>query len=294
MKYDKRLYEERITNSPLFTLDRETQFTAYKRESYKMVENLYCYLMAVNERDYEPYGCEIMEVATRCINNYDASKGVFLHYFNSSWRQEYAHILGKTANDQQFRGIRITEEERRAIKKYVKLADHLSSSCTSGELYERIASAMEIPVKKVELLAELSELRVVAPTARNDDGEEIDLWSQISDGSSIEEEMEMADSVSELLDLIEQAFCGLQARQKPIVSDMITAKILPILARNPVIQRYTFISPDVFHIFELRGICLTQREIAEKYGRNEASISRTLKDFTTKLQILLRGEKYGT
>lgn len=289
MKYDKRLFEERIISSPLFSLDRETEITAYKRESYKMVENLYCYLMAVNERDYEPYGCEIMEVATRCINNYDASKGIFLHYFNSSWRQEYSHILGKSTSEQQFRGIKITEEERRGIQKYMKLAERLCSSCSRSELYERIASAMEIPVKKVELLAELSELRVVAPTARNVDGEEIDLWGQISDGASIEKEMEMADSVSDLLDLIEQAFCGLQARQKPIVSDMITAKILPILLKDSAIQKYTFISIDVMSVFDLRGSCLTQREIAEKYGRNEASISRTLKDFTSKLQILLRG-----
>ena len=289
MKYDKRIFEERITSSPLFSLDRETEITAYKRESYKMVENLYCYLMAVNERDYEPYGCEIMEVATRCINNYDASKGIFLHYFNSSWRQEYSHILGKNISEQQFRGIKITEEERRGIQKYMKLAERLCSSCSRSELYERIASAMEIPVKKVELLAELSELRVVAPTARNVDGEEIDLWGQIPDGTSIEEEMELADSISDLLDLIEQAFCGLQARQKPIVSDMITAKILPILSKGSAIEKYTFISIDVMSVFDLRGSCLTQREIAEKYGRNEASISRTLKDFTSKLQILLRG-----
>jgi hypothetical protein len=288
MKYDKKLYEERITSSQLFSLDRETEFTAYKRESLKMVENLYCYLMAVNEHDYEPYGCEIMEVATRCINNYDVSKGVFLHYFNSAWRQEYSHIIGKAVIEERFRGIKITDEERRGIQKYLKLAERLSSSCTRSELYEKIASAMGIPAKKVQLLAELSGLRVVAPTTCTEDGEEIDVWSQISDGTSIEEEMEMADSVSDLLDLIEQAFCGLQTRQKPIVSDMITAKILPVLANKSGIYRYTFISNDVLNVLDTGGSCPTQREIAEKYGRNEASLSRTLKEFTTKLQILLR------
>lgn len=289
MKYDKTLYEERIASSPLFSLDRETEFTAYKRESQKMVENLYCYLMAVNEHDYEPYGCEIMEVATRCINNYDASKGVFLHYFNSAWRQEYSHILGKVVIEERFHGIKITEDERRGIQNYLKLADRLASSCSRSELYERIASAMGISDKKVQLLAELSEIRVVVPISSNDDGEEIDLWSQISDGVSIEEEMEMADSVSDLLDLIEQAFCGLQARQKPIVSDMITAKILPVLAKDPGVYRYTFISTDIMNVLDTKGSCPTQRDIAEKYGRNEASISRTLKDFIGKLQILLRG-----
>ena len=84
-------------------------------------------------------------------------------------------------------------------------------------------------VEKVLLLAELSEIRVVGATAGSENDEETDLWEQIADGTSIEEDMEMADSIADLLDKIEKTFCGLQARQKPIVSDMITAKILPLL-----------------------------------------------------------------
>ena len=74
MYYDKGKYESLIMNSPLFDIDKEQETTAYKRESYKMAEYLYCYLLAINERDYEPYGSEIMDVATRCINNFDSSK----------------------------------------------------------------------------------------------------------------------------------------------------------------------------------------------------------------------------
>lgn len=287
MKYDKKIYEDRIASSPLFTLDRETEITAFEREYLKMIENLYCYLLAVNEHDYEPYGCEIYEVATRCINNYDASKGVFLHYFNSAWRQEYSHILGKAKFEQQLRGVKITEEERRGILNYLKMAERLNTSCSRSELYEKIASAMGISINKVQLFAELSEVRVVSPYSNNDDDEEKDFWSQISDGTSIEDELEMADSVSDLLDLIEQAFCGLQSRQKPIVSDMITAKILPVLPKDPVIYKYTFISADIMNVMNTEGRCPTQKEIAEKHGRNEASVSRTLKDFTAKLKVLL-------
>ena len=289
MKYDRQIFEDRITNSPLFTLDKETEFTAYKKESYRMVENLYCYLMAVNEREYEPYGCEIMEVATRCISNYDASKGIFLHYFNAAWRQEFAHILGRNASEQQLRGIRITEDERRGIQKYLKLAERLGASCSRRELYGKIAEAMDISVEKVLLLAELSEIRVVGATAGSENDEEADLWEQIADGTSIEEDMEMADSIADLLDKIEKTFCGLQARQKPIVSDMITAKILPLLSEDIGAQGYSFISVDVINIFDRSGSCPSQRQIAEKYGRNEASISRTLKEFTSKLQVLLCG-----
>lgn len=38
MYYDKGKYESLIMNSPLFGIDKEQKTTAYKRESYKMVE----------------------------------------------------------------------------------------------------------------------------------------------------------------------------------------------------------------------------------------------------------------
>ena len=38
MYYDKGKYESLIMNSPLFGIDKEQETTAYKRESYKMVE----------------------------------------------------------------------------------------------------------------------------------------------------------------------------------------------------------------------------------------------------------------
>lgn len=70
MHYDKGKYRSLITDSPLFDIDKEQETVAYKRESYKMVEYLYCYLLAINEHAYEPYGSEIVKVATRCINNF--------------------------------------------------------------------------------------------------------------------------------------------------------------------------------------------------------------------------------
>ena len=84
MVYDKKIFEQRIEESPLFSLDKQTEYVAFKKEFYRMLEYLYCYLMATNEKEYEPYGCEITEVATRCINNFDATRGLFLHYFNSA------------------------------------------------------------------------------------------------------------------------------------------------------------------------------------------------------------------
>ena len=77
MKYNKGHYEKLIDETPLFGLDKETQPSLYSREAMKLVEALYCYLMAVNEKAYEPYGMEIVDTAKRCIKNYDSATGRF-------------------------------------------------------------------------------------------------------------------------------------------------------------------------------------------------------------------------
>ena len=52
MQYDKQKYENLISESPLFLLDREREYAAFKRESYRMIELLYCYLLSINQYEY--------------------------------------------------------------------------------------------------------------------------------------------------------------------------------------------------------------------------------------------------
>lgn len=49
VSFEKDKYERLIDSSSLFSLDKEKERTAYKREALKMVEHLYCYLMSVNK-----------------------------------------------------------------------------------------------------------------------------------------------------------------------------------------------------------------------------------------------------
>jgi|LSQX01.1.fsa_nt_gb hypothetical protein len=291
MYYDRKKYESLIQSSLLFTLNKETEKAAYKREAYTMIEYLYCYLLTSNKQKYEPYGCEIMEVATRCINNYESSKGVFLHYFNASWKQEYSHICGDQINEKKFRGMKITEEDKRNIRKYLRLNETLGVSSTNEDIYEKISEAMNLPVDKVRLIAQIADIYVGGNLKTNADGEEIDVWEQISDGVSFEQQLEAADSVDDLLFKIEQAFTSLQNRQKPIVSDMITIRIWPVLInQHDAKKKFTFISYEILQEYLSSGTVPSQRNIAQKYSRDEASISRTIKQFLNKLKIHISEE----
>ena len=285
MDYDKGKYESLIMNSSLFCIDKEQEATAYKRESFKMMEYIYCYLLAINEEDYMPYGTEIMDVATRCINNFDPSKGVFLHYFNSAWKREYSHIVGEKISDERFRGMRITEEEKRNIRKYLKLAEKMNTCVSLSELFDRISEAMNIPVDKVELLAQMSSMFMASDTIVNEDGKEINIWEQVSDGTSIEQEFDMADSVSDLLQTIENAFDGLQDRQKPIVSVLVTIRIWPIMEELISSgKQYRFVNKGIVTEYEQTGTMPTQKQVAGEFCRDEGSVSRSMREFLKKLK----------
>ena len=287
MYYNKEKYEALIMESPVFSLDKVEETSAYKRETYRLIEYLYCYLMAVNETAFEPYGSEIAETAIRCIANYDMSKGVFLHYFNAAWKKEYSHIMGNKLIDDKFHGIKITEEDRRNIRKYIRLAHKNQSNITDEELRIRISDAMHLPLEKVRLVAQMNDLRVTGDKVRNSDGEEFSLWDQISDETSFEDYCEEADSFEDLLNTIEAVFVTLQERQKPIVSDMITSRIWSLLSPQHN-QVFSFVSHEVIDECVKCGHAPSQRAIADKYDRDEASISRTVKEFVKKLRSYLR------
>lgn len=285
MPYDKSKYEKLIRGSPLFKIDKENESAAYRRELYKMIEYLYGYLLAVNERDYEPYGSEIVEVAMRCIGSFNSSKGNFLNYFVSAWHKQYSHVLGDKLIDEKFHGLHLAEEEKRSIRKYLKLLGRIDSNMPEQEVYERISDAMRVPVKKIASIARMSNLNVSGSTILSEDGEEISLFEQISDGKIIDQQLENKDAAKELLAKIDIVFDELQERQKAMISDLITIRIWSVIEELLFHKsQYHFISKDIVKVFCDSGVMPTQRQIAEKYNRDEGSVSRAMKEFLKKLK----------
>lgn len=286
MGYNKADYERLITESKLFSLNKETESVAFRKESYKMVEYLYCYLLAQNEKKYEPFGCEITEVAVRCINNYDETKGVFLHYFNAAWKLEYSHLCGNQAVDDRLHGVKITASEKRAIKKYLRYEASLGKDLSRRELCEAIAEILDQPIEVVAEIAELVEYRMVDNEIMDDDGGRTSLFDQLSDGHLVEENLLTSARVEEILTAVESAFLSLQQRQMPIISDMMTIRLASTIVEVGVdASSYSFISEEVLSQYSENQLP-SQRTIAEKYGKNEASISRTMREFLKRLENL--------
>lgn len=286
MVYDRERYEELIIQSPLFSLDKEKDETAYKRESLKMVEYLYCYLLGINESRYEPYGYEITIVAKRCIKGFSGEKGEFLHYFNAAWKQEYLHICGNEALEDKFHGVKITEEDKRNIRKYLKLARSFEKRTSCEELLETIADAMNLPLNTVVEIAKMSSFTIACNVLEKNEAEVSNRLAQIPDPHThlSVDLLVSSEGIGELLDKIEEAFLKLQTRQRPIISDAITVRIAEeIIGIGRAPDRYSFINQKIMKKYKDCSILPTQRDVADKFGRSEASISRSVKKFILKL-----------
>ncbi len=289
MRYDKDEYEKLIASSRLFSLDKEKEHTAYRREALKMVEYLYCYLLGVNTSKYEPYGKEIAETAKRCIENYDPDTGCFLNYFSSAWKQTYGHLIGKELVRETFKGIHLTEEMERTLKKYIRLAQSMGVNTESSEFDERVAEAMEISVIEAANIRNMIRSKPTSDSGVNEEGEEYSLIDQIDSGNYTDAGMIQYEAAMEFLELLEITFDQLQDRQKPMLAMLITSKLAMAVNENEklleVIKGKSFFDEEIFAESLRRGEQIRAKEIAERFGVVEASASRTWKSFRKKIKL---------
>ena len=291
MEYSREYCESQIRQSPLFMLDREKDKSAYKREALRMVEYLYRYLMAINRDRYEPYGCEITIVAQRCIGGYEEDKGDFLHYFNSAWKREYSHICGRECCEEKFSGIHITEGEKRSVRQFLRCKRNCREDLTDRECCKRVAEVMQVPLDEVLEIAQLSATEVRSNYICYGDGEEYDLFDRIADSGSVGERLQSMEAVREIFDRVDTVYRHAQKRQQPLLSELLTSRFADILSEEPEdICRYSFICKPILEVYRQSGELPTQKDLAIKFNRKEASVSRSVKDFMEKIKESIDNE----
>ena len=287
LNYNKDEYEKLIDESNLFSIDKEKQRSLYKREALKMVEYLYCYLLAIKQQQYEPYGMEIVATAKRCIENYKSESGRFLNYFNSAWKKEYGHIVGKEIIRESFSGIHFTDEDERNFRKYMKLAQSLGIDTSTSEFNEKILEAMGVSLKEVNMLRDMVNCKISAGTQSNEEGEEYSIIDQIDSGNYVETGFLQAEEAINLLDLFDDVFQRLQDRQKPMLAKILTSKLtLIVIDDDKIVNSFktqSYFDNDIYEECIRRNDMIQTKEIAMYFGKTEASVSRTWKDFKEKI-----------
>ena len=282
----KEKYEQMILASPLFSLDKEKECVAYKREALKMVEYLYLYLLEINEEKYIEYGLEITETANKCIANFDVSNGNFLHYFNSAMAKEYRRASAKRQIEEARCGIHITDDDDRNIRKLLRFMESRGITNPTNDQISIIAESIGMTKQAVqEYILINNNSYTLSDTVVNEDGEEISLFDSVaSSDENYLDVVEQRDDSIVLLHKIETAYLSCQERQKPIISAMMTIKVCQIVCDYEIsLQGLSFINKEIVAQFVQAGILPSQREVAQKFDKNEASISRTITTFMEKI-----------
>ena len=90
-----------------------------------------------------------------------------------------------------------------------------------------------------------------------------------------------------MLEKIDMIFSKRQERQKPLLSKLLTAKIVKQLIDYPelfvVAQKTTFFSNEIYEQTVKHGNPPTAKEIGESLGLSEQSVSRSYKVFVSLL-----------
>lgn len=279
-------YENLIRNSILFSLDRNTQATAFRREALKMVECLYLYLNSTNPDKYKEFGLEITETANRCIKNYVPKSGDFLNYFNAAIAKEYRKTLAQQQLAEYHGGIHIPEDDLRLIRKYIKYAELKGSYELDETTIETIVSVTGITIEKiVDCIALYQNSYVIGDTYTADDGSEESLFELIQSNHSDETGIFEIEAAKEFLEHINEIYETRQERQKPLLSKLLTAKIAIRLSEDSRLLQHgkqmAFFDDEIYFMSCEQGFPVTAREIGSKLGVSEQSVSRTYKVFVS-------------
>lgn len=277
-------YENLIRNSILFSLDRNTQATAFCREALKMVEYLYLYLNSINSERYKEFGLEITETANRCIKNYVPETGDFLNYFNAAIAKEYRKALAQQQLAEHHGGIHIPEDDLRLIRKYIKFIGTKGSCEFDEATIDAIASATGIAKEKIaDCITLYQSIYVTSDIYTSDDGSEGSLFDLIPSNHNDEREILEVEDAKDFLEHINEIFKTRQERQKPLLSKLLTAKIALRLSKDDRLLGYgrcmAFFDEEIYSVCCNRDAPVTAREIASKLGVSEQSVSRTYRGF---------------
>lgn len=285
---DKRYFEDLINNSAFFDLNEGEDSVRRAVERNKLIENIYSYCVAINEENAE-LTLEIFTQAQKCISSYDKSKGVFLHYFNTSFKKLRGTVKRDKTTDETIHGMKLSEKNRRVIAKYKKVRAGISENYNEDKLNELIADIMGVPVEKISEITILLDRKVESNYFVNsEDGEESDIFDYVEDKKAdFADAYEQLKIVKERLVQIEKAFNALQQRQKPLLAKFLTNEITNEFTDNALIcdciKTLAFFDKEIFDgVLKNKGK-YADKDIAKMLGILPQSYSRSVNKFKEKL-----------
>ena len=290
MGYTKEQYEEQINSAFVFSIDRSKDSELWKTEARKLLVLTIDYFKdcIMRKETFENYAVELFESIQQSIRSFSPDKGTFLHYVNVAVKHRIDQKKLADTLDQQRQGMSVSAKDNQLIRKMLSFARSKGYNVNDRETQERIAAQFNVPVSQVRFCVEQSQIKVINETISDEEGEESSIFDKIAAAEpSAEQSMEDREKQFDLIRRIDVAFRTCQDRQKPLLSRLLTAKLIPAIDLNDdallELETVSFIDKPLMKEY-LSGVRMpTARQIAEEYGTLEQSVSRTYKTFLEKV-----------
>ena len=279
-KFDCEYYRKKIDESQLFYLDKNLEESAYAKAKKDLLNNIWLYLKKIN-CNVKDFGVEIAQTVENCIEYFDSSKGDFLNYFLRSWKQNYKVELGSRNWDNHLRGINVSYIEKQKVYQIEKAIEKTGISRNTLDFYKIVSELTGYSIEDIKGADRLNDFRVVRDHSMFEDGEEISIIDLIElDYIENYLKLDNDEGAYALMNKIQEQFNSLQERTKPILSDIFTIELGEILFECKIdYSKFSFINADIMKEYKKSGMLPNQKDIAKKYNKNEASISRMKKNF---------------
>lgn len=290
MGYTKEQYEEQINSAFVFSIDRSKDSELWKTEARKLLVLTIDYFKdcIMRKETFENYAVELFESIQQSIRSFSPDKGTFLHYVNVAVKHRIDQKKLADTLDQQRQGMSVSAKDNQLIRKMLSFARSKGYNVNDRETQERIAAQFNVPVSQVRFCVEQSQIKVINETISDEEGEESSIFEKIAAAEpSAEQSMEDREKQFDLIRRIDVAFRTCQDRQKPLLSRLLTAKLIPAIDLNDdtllELETISFIDKPLMKEY-LSGMGMpSARQIAEEYETSEQSVSRTYKTFLEKV-----------
>ena len=294
---EKVSLEERINNSPLFSIDKEAEPVIYDKEKYKLLCLIGEYINKFYSKKYADYGLEVTLSYSSCIKSYDLSKGPFLAYYMTALSNKCRTADATENTNAVDGGMHLSAAQKRIIVAIRKLlaVKGLTDDEINDEVVEYVAKRLGLEHSAMKKAFKLYESYRVSSVTAKVDGDEVNLIDKYGETEKSAEDFVVGRiNCYEILDVVEDMYLNdIQVRQREVISPCLTALIAPSIQKNKLdVSSYKFVDKAIVcAYFEERKLPL-RREIAESLGKNEASVSRTIGNFLKDLKERLLDKEH--
>ena len=251
-------------------------------------------LICFKEEDVRLAGVEIFHCIKRTLHNYKENSTSYVGYLYSCLENEIRHVKER-GELKKFR-MCTRDEYNRAVQ-LINTAKRIGKNPSNENVQQWIAKQSGLTIDEVkDLIVKYHQSQIVDEQIKN--AAEVEGETSIFETDAVEnnyltpeEELYKTEYALEDIKKIEVAFEGCQIRQKEWLNTFITLRVLQVLEMNflkkqimELLENRNFIDLILLQDFINHNKLPEQAELAARIGKDEGSVSNTIKTFFGKIQ----------